>query len=455
MLTKSQRVRLYQDMRIASVGSSVPRFDKCRLDKGYPEFDDDQPRGADGKWTSGGGGAAAAASSRGRGKPKGGGKPKKPDGGSGWRTAGLAAAGLLGAGALGVGGTLLARRLGLFGRAGAVAKPKAQGPRSTKPFDQLSRRQQMRREAAVRSQALSRGATPQQADDLVARFRSRATGGATAGTAVATRGGATSGNLVPASSHVPATISRAASTIDAQAAQSALRRYEGLVVSRTNLTTAIEQRTAEIYRTTGQLYTSRPGGVHPRGTVERQLADMYDELAAVQAKLPGARQEVVEWERLLGGLNTAPITDVASKPARRGAFGRPKKRAAATLFDSIPSRRLSKYDPDQRREQDGRFADEGKGRGGRGGSVSPAKPTATEPPPPSSGKWGINWDIARELGINAALIGATIYGGPAVATAGRGVGRVGQRAVHGASRAMTDLYNRVRLRPRASSVRGS
>lgn len=153
-----------------------------------------------------------------------------------------------------------------------------------------------------------------------------------------------------------------------------------------------------------------------------------DRIAALKEELRWSTEDLKSLNGRLRSLETR---------LRRGRAAASKKRD------------VRKYRPDQARDDHGQWTEDGGGSRAAAGSESSRqrKPRKPEAVPPTSEPLVSNsdkWAIARELGINAALIGATIYGGPAVASAGRSA--VGRTA--GARRALAEAYNRMRQRVR-------
>jgi hypothetical protein len=407
MLTKSQQVRQYQLARhigVISGGSADTRFDKYR--KGNPEFNPDQPRGNDGRWSAGGAAAAAL---------------------------GAAAAGVAGVAAYRNRGAIADRARRMFGLA---PKPKTQGPRSTKPYASLSPRQQRRREAEARQKLMERGATKEQADAAVRRMKESAS----------VREGSGSRALVPVKP------GGAVATLSPTMAQRAFGQLDDAVAELGKTDASIKTLTKELERNKSFLSRSNLED-YEIAIHNRAVSRITGELATARAKQAGLIQDIGRLENSLKGSTRAtpksPSTTLAlPKPkadSRRLSMaerlrGRTKneKRASASLFDSV-----YKYDPSQRRENDGRFADEGRGGGTGGGRTRKPKDTApAQDLPPEGSSTSDNWALARDLGLNAALIGATLYGGPAVSAGGRAVASGGRRIGRGVS----DLYNRLRNR---------
>jgi hypothetical protein len=116
---------------------------------------------------------------------------------------------------------------------------------------------------------------------------------------------------------------------------------------------------------------------------------------------------------------------VSSASAGRARFGT-YKRDEPTLFDSG----FEKYSPDQARDDQGQFASQG-----GTASATAAEPASTSAP--------MDWGLVRDVALNAALIGTTLYGGPAVAAGARAAGRT--RAGQAAANLFRGIKDRVRL----------
>lgn len=386
MLTKSQRVRQYQLDRFTNYGEDRTHFDK---------YSPDQPRDERGRWTAAG-----------------------------------VAAGLLAGAALGAGGVMLARnpgalrqgfnaarnRLG-FGTASKVPKvpTAAAAPRDTKPYASLSPRQQRRRETTVRSKLMERGASKEQADAAIARMRESAS----------IKPGPGGRDLTVAGVAKPPAVQAPSVTMPpAEFYRAELARHTAELHTAERATASARQRLGEFQAVHGRM--GNPN-FESRAT-QAQRKSLEDALKITQVRE-----------------NNAALNLKTTQARVKGT----KKRAAVTLFDSAVSQRLAKYSPDQQRDQDGQWADEGKGRGSGGSGSRSRKPSADTLPPATtvaepSAFGSDKWALARELGINAALIGATIYGGPAVSAAGRSTMAGGRRV----GRVLSDTYNRLRSRIR-------
>jgi hypothetical protein len=243
------------------------------------------------------------------------------------------------------------------------------------------------------------------------------------------------------------------SAIDEAAAASALNRYQNLNSSITNLSNSIAQQQRNLFErhrivvgADGRAATNSLTWTVRQNSAVNSYNASVAQLEALQRQQPALRQQLVEWEQLLGRIKPAPI-DVTATPARtsvldsiRSILGTKKRLTKAVPYsteseqaagavarqsagvsadaanalntthtqihgpDPKPNKpvlpevkdppepeppktglgsitfkmhagrttTIRKYDPDQRRDDHGRFTDEGKGGGGGGGGIGRA-----------------------------------------------------------------------------------
>jgi hypothetical protein len=268
-----------------------------------------------------------------------------------------------------------------------TAKPAAAG--TTKPYNDLGRRQQQRREAAVRADAVARGATPKQADDLVARMR-----------AAASQQTSRAEAQPAATITTPRAVSVTRTRIEAERRRhaAALREYNDLAAKGTNLSDAEFKRRTYLFNEMNALEQSIADRERALGRVPGSLPALRGrskKRAAKAMQIPTeseAAASAVASQRA-GSAATDAYTLNTTHQQIHGPDKKPKKppipeepeptpEPPKTGFGSITfkfdggryngaSRTVLKYREDQRRDDQGQFADEGKG-GVDGGTAAVA-----------------------------------------------------------------------------------